>query len=48
MARNHKIHFTLTLEEKQKLQERASKIGLTLAGYVRYLVLNTKISVEEQ
>lgn len=47
MKRNNKIVVRLTTEEKEKLQMKAEKIGLSISQYSRLVLLSATPKYEE-
>ncbi len=46
MKRNHDIHIIVSKEEKEILKDRSKSVGLTLNGYIRFVLLNTKPKIQ--
>ena len=45
MKQNNEIRFKCTTDEKQKIKEKASKIGMSIKAYLLYLGLNSTLKV---
>jgi len=43
--KNHVITIPVTLEEKKKVEEKALKYGLSVAAFVRHIILAGKIKI---
>lgn len=46
MARTREIRIKLTPEEFEKVEGKSRTLGMTKSSLIRYLLLNTRISVE--
>lgn len=46
MKKNNSIHIKLTTEQKEKLEKKAEKCGLSLSSYLLFIALNTEPKVE--
>lgn len=45
MPRNQKILLSLTKEEFDKIKNKAEKVGMKTACYIRFICLSSKITV---
>jgi len=43
--KNHEIRIKLDKEELETIKQKASKAGMTISGLIRFLALNSTVSV---
>lgn len=48
MKRNHQIVIKLSLEELQKLKQKAELLGMTISAYLRFISLSAKIDIHTE
>ncbi len=46
MKKNTKIHIPISSELKERLQQKASECGLSLAQYCLYILSNSKLKTQ--
>lgn len=46
MKKNHEIRVRISLEDKEKIESIAKRIGMDSSSYLRILGLNSKIEIK--